>query len=161
MKNQAMQLQQIVLDYFKDVEDELFLKIVDSFVYDQGTNDKKVSSKLEAFIKENELEQIVLDYHWNRNNPKAFFIRNAGGMEMYENIKVGFMNAWINRSISGAKLDTKLEKAKTKLNKANLKYATFHALECFESLHRSEQYFYSKEEDLKIVEILAKIKWEQ
>lgn len=151
------ELQEIVIDFFKDVDDTTFAKIVDAFVYEIGTSDGKATKILTRFIKENQLEQALLDFKWNIANPDAFFRKGIVGTQMINDLKSAFLNAAFNRFRKAEKLNVSLESATIRLMKAELKYAKFHALECFESLNRAERYFYSKEEDAEIVERLEKI----
>lgn len=99
-REQEIQLQQIVLDYFIDVDDKTMSSIIKSFVYNEGTTDNKISLLINKFIDDNGLKTAFINYHidLNKDPNKFHFYRSSGSeLEMINTIKSAFLNLAFNR----------------------------------------------------------------
>lgn len=150
-----IQLQKIIFDYFKDVEDATLVEIVDSFVYDQPNPSSEVSKIIEKFMKDNGLETAFINYHYDKEKKNKFFDRSQlSEKSMIENVKMSLLGLSHNRF--RASLNTSKDTSK---NKTNFNYLKRELLDCYESLNRNENYFFGEKADAEIVKRITKLEY--
>jgi hypothetical protein len=97
-QRQQLSLQKQVLEYFNEVDNLTFAKVVESFVF-HLPNDG-VSELIEKFLKDNDLEKSYINYviDYKKLDPDSFFKRSkASESDLIENIKHAFLIASFNR----------------------------------------------------------------
>lgn len=147
------QIQEIVLNYFKDIDDITVSAVVDALVYFNPITDQKskASRLIEKFLKDNGLEQAFLNYAQDYRNESKFFQRaTMSEIDMIENVKRAFLNLTYNRY--RALIETKKERA------TNFNFMKKTLLEVFDCLNNNDNYFYGKEDDEKIVAKIESLK---
>lgn len=147
------QIQEIVLNYFKDIDDATVSAVIDAIVYITPiTNRKsKASEVIEKFLKDNGLEKAFLNYiHDYRSESKYFNRASLSEIEMIENVKKAFLNLSYNR------FRVLVEKKKERATNFNFMKKTL--LEIFRCLNDNENYIYGKEDDEKIVAHIESLK---
>lgn len=123
MIDQSIQIQKILIDYFKDFDDETMIKVIDSFVYDEPTTDEKISKIIEKFLADNSLTQAWCNIMLDKKEPTRFFTRsNMSEVEIINQIKNGFLNLAYNR-FRCSSIELKLAKNETDTTKRYLKIA--------------------------------------
>ena len=55
MGNQLVELQEDLMEYFKDMDDKTFVEVVNIIVYQLGTSDSNMSKLAEKFLEDNDL----------------------------------------------------------------------------------------------------------
>lgn len=148
-----MQIQELVIDYFKDMDDATVSAVVDSIVYITPITDRKskISGIIEKFLEDNGLTKAYLNYVYDYRNDSNFFNRaSLSEVDMIENVKKAFLNLSYNR------YRALVEKKKEKANNFNFLKKTL--LEIFEHFNNNENYFYGKEEDAKMVDKIESLK---
>lgn len=139
-------VQELVLDYFKDIDDTTVSAVVDAMVYFNPITDRKskASEVIEKFLKDNGLEQAFLNYtHDYRSESKYFNRASLSEIDMVEKVK----NAFLNLSYNRYRVLVNKKKEKT----SNFNFMKKRLLEIFECLNNNENYIYSKEDDAKMV----------
>lgn len=149
------QLQQIVFDYFKDVDDDTILSITHSFTFIKPADNNKVSELITKFLKDNGLERAYVNYLSDFNDPdKLFFRSSMAEADIIQKIKIAFLVMSFNRSYkrvaNNNKEDNELKK--------NFKFVKKQCLSMYECMNRNENYFDGKEEDAKMVEKIENMK---
>ena len=147
------QIQEIVLNYFKDMDDKTVSAIVYAIVYVNPITDRnsKVSGIIEKFLKDNGLEHAFLNYmHDYRGESKYFQRASISEIDMIENIKKALLNLSYNRYRQ--LIEKKTERA------TNFNFLKRSILEIYERFNSNENYFYGKEEDAKMVEKIESLK---
>lgn len=96
--DQQLQLQQLVLDYFIDTDDKTMSDFIKCFVYNESTQDNKVSLLIDKFIKDNGLTQAFINHHIDLKNPDAMWLRSSlSERDMIDQIHRAFLNLAFNR----------------------------------------------------------------
>jgi hypothetical protein len=140
------QIQELVLDYFKDIDDITVSTVVDAIVYMNPITDRKskASEVIEKFLSDNGLADSFLKYmHDYRNESKYFLRASISDVDMIENVKRALLNLSYNR------YRLLMEKKKERATNFNFMKRTL--LEIFECLNNNENYIYGKEDDKKMV----------
>jgi len=108
-ESKQFQLQKLVIDQFKDTDDQTLIDFMDSFVYHRPAKNDKISTLIEDFIKRNGLTTAYTNYLADFVGEKTQFFRRSQGSEitMIENIKAAFMNAAYNRFRVSAQINAK------------------------------------------------------
>lgn len=102
---QQRSLQLAVFDYFKDISDELFSQIVDSFVYNKGSSNDEVGKIMTKFLKDNGVEQAYINYRIDLTNEAKFFKRSSmTESDMIEQLRTAFLNVGFHRFQNNLKL---------------------------------------------------------
>lgn len=104
-KATSITLQENIIEYFKDIDDKTFIALIDTFVYHSPIGDnKKISTLIDKFLKDNELGEAYLNYlcdlkdESTKDLHKHFFNRSSMSQRnMIENIKSALLNAAYNR----------------------------------------------------------------
>lgn len=123
MIEQSIQIQKILIDYFKDFDDETMIKVIDSFVYKEPTTDEKISKIIEKFLADNSLTQAWCNIMLDKKEPRRFFTRsNMSEVEIINQITNGFLNLAYNR-FRCSNIELKLAKNETNITKRNLNIA--------------------------------------
>jgi hypothetical protein len=93
------QLQEIVIDYFKDMDNETMIKFIDSFVFHLPiTEHNGISDLIEKFLKDNGLENAYTNYIYDITHKDDSWRTSSGSeMTMINNVKNAFMNLAYNR----------------------------------------------------------------
>ena len=111
-EKQLLELQRIVLDYFKDIDDVTMGKVIESFVYGVSTKDDKASKLIETFIKDNGIETAFVNYMIDlkaKADGKSLWLRSSySERSIIEDIKISFLNLAFNRFIQSASKKVKL-----------------------------------------------------
>lgn len=144
------QVQELVLDYFKDMDDKIIVGVVESFVYGTPISDKKTktSAVLEKFLKDNGLEVAFINYMIDyRGESKYFHRASMSEIDMIEKVRNAMLNLSYNRF-----------RALVKKRETNFNFLKGTVLEIFDRLNSNENYFYGKEEDGKLVEKVEAMK---
>lgn len=97
---QAEEIQEIVIDYFKNVDDETMVHVINAFVYNKPTSQEHgVSELVEKFINDNGLKQAYVNYLIDiRRGATAYFLKSSGSeLEIIEQVKIGLLNLAFNR----------------------------------------------------------------
>lgn len=99
---QQVELQKQILEYFKDVDDNMIRDVIESFVYFKGSSNSAVGELTQKFLKENDLTMAFVNYCMDmkkiQNGEKIMFYRSSGSeRDMIENIKVSLLNLAYNR----------------------------------------------------------------
>lgn len=147
------QIQEIVLNYFKDMDDKTVSAVIDAIVYLNPITDRKskVSEVIEKFLKDNGLEMAFLNYmHDYRGESKYFYRASLSEVDMIEKIKKALLNLSYHRY--RALIEKKKEKA------TNFNFIKKTLLEIFERFNDSEMYFYGKKEDREMVAKIESLK---
>ncbi len=149
------QLQQIVFDYFKDIDDDTILSITHSFTFIKPADNNKVSELITKFLKDNGLERAYVNYLSDFNDPdKLFFRSSMAEADIIREIKIAFLVLSFNRSY---KRVADKNKEEDQLKK-NFNFVKKQCLAMYKCMNRSENYFDGKAEDAKMVEKIEKMK---
>lgn len=145
------QVQEIVLDYFKNMDDKTVSDVVDSFVYHTPITDKrsKTSKIIEKFLEDNGLVNAYTNYlsDYVKKENKFFLHSSMSEVDMIEKVKNAMLNLAYNRFRN---LVTKRD--------TNFKFLKKTVLEVFECLNNNENYIYGKENDEKLVKKVEAMK---
>ena len=167
------QIQENLLDYFKDVDDSTFIEFVDCFAYDASTDNEEVSKLAEQFIEDQGLFDAIINHKYDQTEKASLFSRSSlSQRNMLIDIKTTLVSLSHNRfrkSILNSKidaLDIKIGKQENKMSniklEGNLKSFNFlknQLLACYASLNSNENYFYSEKEDAKFVKQVKEIEY--
>lgn len=146
------QVQELILDYFKDMDDKTVYAVINSIVYFTPITDKKsnVSKIIEKFLEENGLTTAYMNYMIDYTNPSRYINRASGSeIDMIEKVRYAFLNLACNR------YRDLIEKRETKVN--NFYFLKKTILEVFECLNNNENYIYGIKEDEKLVKKVEKM----
>jgi hypothetical protein len=172
MRNEIAQIQDIIFDFFQDTPDEVFAEIVNAIAFEKGTDSAKATSELTRFMKENDLGDDYILYREEKQNPPKHFSKlSMSVVEIFNNMKVAFLAVSHNRfltSIEVKKSNKRIEKALKKaitstdnLNESQLEYARDKALEILEIMNDNDHFFYGKETDKVVTDILKKMSYDR
>lgn len=89
-------IQEDLMDWFDTIDDKLFVGFVDSFVYQKGTSNSKVSKLIEKFLEEFELKEAFL-YYQELLKKENLFYRAPSQIEMINNIRMSLLSLAYNR----------------------------------------------------------------
>lgn len=157
MKNtQERAIQEEIIDYFKDYDNQTISHFINSFIYFKPAYNDKISKLLEKFLEDNGLINAYLNYTSDARGENQF-LNKASGSEVDIINKV--MNALFNLCYNRFRNDLDDNDKVNKLNKKNFNLLKKSLFECYESLNRSENYFYGKEEDKKMVDLISQLKF--
>lgn len=92
MANQLQEIQEDLMEYFKDIDDKTFIGIVDVIVYQLGTTDSNISKLSEKFLNDNGLSEAYLNYILELKNPSKFFQANPTDVRMIEDVNVSLIS---------------------------------------------------------------------
>lgn len=92
MVNQLQEIQEDLMEYFKDIDDKTFIAIVDVIVYQLGTTDSNISKLSEKFLTDNGLSEAYLNYILELKNPSKFFQANPTDVRMIEDVNVSLIS---------------------------------------------------------------------
>jgi uncharacterized membrane-anchored protein YjiN (DUF445 family) len=137
------QVQELVLDYFKDMDDKTISEVVDSFVYATPITDRKskTSKVLEKFLTDNGLVQAFTNYMIDYKNPSRYFSRaSMSEVDMIEKVRNAMLNLSFNRY-----------RALVSKRETNFNFLKKNLLEIFERLNNNDNYYFGEKEDEKFV----------
>lgn len=155
MNNQSIQIQKIVFDYFRDVEDETILDITNSFTFTQPATNPKVSELVTKFLQDQKLEKVYVNYLSDlRGDSKFSRVSSHSDCALIEDIKTALLVLSFNRAFNSKNKKVTAESE----TKKNLKFLKSKCLEILRCLNDNENYIYGKEEDEALVEKIEKIK---
>ncbi len=118
MADQMQEIQEDLIEYFKDMDDKTFMDVCDVIAFHLSTNDSKISQLAEKFLSDNGLHQAYLNYLMELKNPSTMFARHPSDVELIGQIKQSLLALAYNRfrrSMSKAKMSaplSRLSKAK-------------------------------------------------
>jgi len=126
MGNQLVELQEDLMEYFKDMDDKTFVEVVNIIVYQLGTSDSNMSKLAEKFLEDNGLGEAYLNYILEMKRPSQFFSRHPSDIKMIEDVNVSLLSLSFIRLKRGLSKSTSISKPKqtystplvTKLNKS-------------------------------------------
>jgi len=123
METQEIQIQKILIEYFKDFDDETMVNVIDSFVYEMNTDDERISKIIEKFLSDNLLTDTYCNYISDKTNKKSFFNKcSRSELQMIDYLKNGFLNLAYNR-LRISVYELKLEKIKNNIAKHDMTIA--------------------------------------
>jgi len=156
--NQQQALQEIIIDYFKEFDDDIIVGIIDSFVYHKPAKNEKISKVLENFLKDQGIEIAYINYisDFVKKEQTSFTKSNPSEIEIINNIKMAFLNLIYNRFRNN--LNIKSEKYLK--NKNRFAFLKNELLDIYSMLNRNEHYFYGKKEDEKLVNKITLMNYE-
>jgi len=169
---QIEQLQKIIFDYFKDIDDATIVEIVNAFVYDVPNPKLGAGKLIEKFLEDNGLVDAHINYLYDKTDGASLFRRSSlSQSSMIENVKMSLLGLSFNRLSSNVGYDSKIEaieekiqkreekiqKIKSTANKKSFNLVKHELLRCYSSFNNNEQYFYSEKEDAKFVADIKKI----
>lgn len=93
---QQKQIQQHIIDYFKEYDNDVFVAIIDSFVYQERAT-KNVSEIIEKFLTDNQLTDAYVNYISDQKDQKFFNRTSMSQGAMIDTIKTALLNASFNR----------------------------------------------------------------
>lgn len=162
-KNQTLSIQEQILDYFKEYDDQTISHFIDSFVYYKPAYNDQISKLVEKFLEDNGITEAYLNYVSDARGDNDFFKRASGSqVDTINIVNQALLNLVYNRFrnnlIDKSKLN-EIDKKVIKLNKKNFNLLKKSLLECYDCLNRNENYFYSKEEDKDLVDKISQIKF--
>lgn len=98
-KDHTITIQKVVLEYFKEYDDDTFIQIVDAFVYSCPPKAKsKVGEIITKFIQDNGVEYAYINYVSDERDQSKFFKRTSMSQAgMIQDLKTAFLNAAFNR----------------------------------------------------------------
>lgn len=92
------ELQENLFDFFKDVNDKLFVGFVKCFVYHNGTSDTEVTNLVKKFLDENKLTKAYLKYCNDVKSEKILFYSSSRAERiLIEQINNGLLSLSFNR----------------------------------------------------------------
>jgi hypothetical protein len=95
-ESQDIQIQKILIEYFKDFDNETMIKIIDSFVYEQSATDNKIGEIIQKFLSDNSLTTAYVNCMLDKT--AQYFTRSTNSeRQMIDLIKAGFLNLAYNR----------------------------------------------------------------
>jgi hypothetical protein len=164
------QIQKLVQDYFENTDPELFIKVVDVFVYEQGTDDSEVTGLITKFLNDMDISKDHATYFFERD--KQNYFKDFTLITFIENIKLAMLNTshnnarWYfkrNKTKHQSEIDIlnatiKADKAAYKYEKTKADYFGDKLEEILTRLNYSESYFYGEKEDKKLLEVIKKFK---
>lgn len=89
------ELQEDLLEYFKDMDNNTFAKVVTKLVYHQGDEDTRTSELVLKFLQDNGLEKAYMNYIYNMK--QRYMIRDLSDVQMIENVKSALLSLAFNR----------------------------------------------------------------
>lgn len=145
------QVQEIVLDYFKNMDDKTVSDVVDSFVYHTPITDRKskTSKIIEKFLKDNGLTKAYANYLSDYVDKESRYLMRSSlsDVDMIEKVRNGMLNLVFNRF-----------RSLVKKRDTNFIFVKNTLLEVFERLNSNENYFYGEKDDAKIVAKIEQMK---
>lgn len=99
MKDQFLQLQETLTEYFKDFDNPTLIKFIESFSFHLPTRDNTTGKLIEKFLKDNELELAYVNYvsDFVKRESKFFSVSAPSDRLMIENIKNALNTIAFNR----------------------------------------------------------------
>lgn len=97
MANHLEEIQQDLIEYFKDMDDDTFIALVDMLAFHKGTSDIKLSRLAEKFLNDNGLHEAYVNYSLAMNKPNNFFQRHPSDIQMIVEIKQSLLSLSHNR----------------------------------------------------------------
>lgn len=160
MKDDSVRIQELVQEYFEKTDFELFVQIVDTFVYEEGTSNPLVSEQIQKFLKEMEIEQEFITFLTQKT--KSFVDQTIN--ELFYNIKIAMLVTSHNKTRQLLK-DESYKRKELKRNenceKKELKEKVVKLgnmlVGIYSCLNRNETYMDSKEKDQQIIEEVKKM----
>jgi hypothetical protein len=147
MEDDSLRIQELVQEHFEKTDLELFVQIVDTFVYEQGTNNTLVSEQIQKFLKEMEIEQEYVTFLTQRN--KSFIDRNIN--ELFQNIRIAMLVTSHSKTRQFLKVLEKDEnREKRELKEKVVKLGKM-LIDMYSCLNRSETYMNGRDEDEQTV----------
>jgi hypothetical protein len=173
--NDSLRIQELVQEHFEETDPQLFIEIVDAFVYEKGSTNPKVSEEVDKFLSVMGIKDDYVTYLTTKDN---LFVKSKAIFEVIYDIKFAMLNTSHNNArwyfnklndkkiesdsdIASAKnrldiqiINTKIANVMLKSEKSKSKFLSKKLLDLLESLNRSENYFYSEKEDAELVETI-------
>lgn len=116
MIEQNIQIQKILIEYFKDFNDDTIIKVIKSFVYEESTNDNEIGEIIEKFLYDNSLKTAYVNVILDKS--AQYFTRSTGSQrEIIDSVKVAFLNLAFNRFKLSA-IELKLAKSELDIAKS-------------------------------------------
>lgn len=154
--NNQRQVQELVLEYFKNTSEEKLIEFAESYCYHMGTSSDDISPMIQKFNSDNGLTEAYNNHVYDITNTDSFFRKSNGSESMMISlVQQGILNAIFNKARNRIS-----EKKKTyDTNRNNFNWLKNHLLDCYDALNRNESYFDGKEEDEKTVTKINKMKF--
>lgn len=96
--DKSIQVQNLVLDYFKDTNNQMVSDFVDCFVYDAYPRNPDVSQLVEKFLSENGIENSYRKICYDKSQPKQMFsTANHSDRSIISDVQNALLNLVFNR----------------------------------------------------------------
>jgi len=169
-------LQQIIIDFFKDVDDKILSDFVDVFNYRIKATYTETNDLLNKFLDENSIRESFINVLIDSKNSSnilqeltnicddkttQFFRRaSTSDNEIIEHISTALFNV-ITQRFRKNKFETKKSNQATiSENNKNFNFIKNELLDVYNRLNENEHYLYGKDEDEKLIKKVETMKYE-
>lgn len=91
-------MQEIIIDYFEDIDDTTIALFIMGFLYHKPVSNTVVSKLIEKFLDDQGLTEVYLSYYVDLNNPNRLFNRcSLSEYAIIQNISSALLNLSFNR----------------------------------------------------------------
>ncbi len=97
MANNMRDIQESLLSYFHNMENETFVSVVDCFVYGSPAEETYISKEVEKFIKELGIEEVYPKYMMDLKDKAMFYRTSMSERSTIEDIKQCLLSLSHNR----------------------------------------------------------------
>lgn len=145
-------------EFFKDVDDALFLDVLDMFtVGDLTSKNEKATRLLTEFLIGAGIFDSYKNINHDQNNPKQLFTRAS---HSDREVIITLLHQFYKEVPYRLKKRIKADKKRESKNKKGFNYLKSSLLEMFRCLNENESYFFSKDEDSTKCDEIASMKYE-
>jgi hypothetical protein len=97
MADDLKEIQEDLIDYFKDLDDTTFIDVIDILVYHKGTSDVNISTIAHKFLEDNGLHEAYINYLGELKKTDIMFVSHPTDIRMIEQIKQSLLSISHNR----------------------------------------------------------------
>lgn len=166
-------LQKIIIDFFKDVDNKIVSDLVDVFNYRVKASYPETNKLLDDFLDKNGIRNSFVNVLIDNDDDSILEQMNAvvtgekstyfcratmSDREMINNITMALFNLIAQRFRNSIHEPKKTVKVKERKTNKNFNFIKNELLETFECLNRNEQYMYSEKEDSELIEKVKGLK---
>ncbi len=163
-RTQGEQIQQIVIDYFKETDNAVICEFISSFVYHQHNPSSKISKLIEKFIADQGIVdaylaylQVIHDESKPESEQPIFRKASSSQIHIIEQLKTALLNLSFNRFNQSVDKNVKEGKKELKEARKDARSMANEVVTILTRLNDNENYFYGKEDDEKAIEKAEKI----
>lgn len=161
-----LRIQELVQNHFEETNHELFIEIVDTFVYEKGTTNSAVSEAITNFLKEMDIEDDYLEYI--RIKDRKSYFKDFTLITLFDNIRLAMLNTSHNNArwyfkkikeendckIKLLESTIRVKESEVKISEIKVDFLCGKLLYILENMNNNEMYFYGKEDDAKLVTLV-------